>query len=756
MNRSGKLNVLNNVDKLGDAIKEIKALEGLIDCDFNSGVLTYYLDEWASDYDLMVEIMNILERNNIDCEPYFDDETDIFIEKENSGEQCDDECESDGEAECDDEECERHHDEHHEHHEHHHDDGCCCGHNHHHEEGFWKANKSKIIELGIAVLILIAGFIFNAIPSVSVAAKYIMIMAYAVAGYETLYEAVANVFKKKFFSEQFLMSLASIAAIMLGEVSEAAGIMILFNVGELFEDGAIDNSRKVIESLKSMRPDFVTVINADGTQRKLKPEKVEVGSLVLCKAGEKIAIDGVVVEGNANLDTKAVTGESVYREASKGTEVFGGSINIDGVITIKTVKTYKESAVSKIMEIVESAQAKKSKSEKIVAKFSKVYTPIVVIAAILVAFVPPFFYESYSVGLGVWLNRAIMMLCVSCPCALVISVPLTYFCGIGAAAEKGILVKSSEYLEKLAKCKTVAFDKTGTLTTGEFTVTKIVSTKKFQGKVLYYAALAEKNSTHPIAESVRLKYGEDIYVDVENHRDIPGRGVSVTVNGQQILCGNAKLLLENNVIFNEIDELGVKLYVAVDGDFAGAIILNDTVRDNSYGAIMELYDAGIENTVMLTGDNKDYAVKIRKELNMRRSVSELLPDGKVDEIERLINETKNGTVAYVGDGINDAPVLSRADVGIAMGSLGSDAAIESADIVLTDDDLSKIPYTIKLAKRTTLIAKENIIVSLLIKFAIMILGVLGVTSSLWLAVGGDVGVMLLAVLNAIRNRRKVI
>ena len=756
MQRIGKLKILSNNGEVEVALKEISALEGVTEVNVDNDILSYAIDEWASDYDIMVAIMNLLESKNVDSEPYFDDDISLVNSVsennnvDNNGDHNhdgddEDDHNHDGDDEDDD-------------HEHCHgdDDGCCCSHHHKDsDKGFFKQNKGKFIELSISVLIFIIGLVFGAIPSVAVASPYVLIIAYTFAGYEILFEAVAKIFKKKFFTEQILMAIASICAILLGEVAEAAGIMILFSIGELFESGAIDNSRKIIQNLKKMQPDYVNVLDSDGSEKRVKLKAVEVGNVIIVKAGERIAIDGEVVNGNANVDTKTLTGESAYREIGVGSEVLAGFINVDGVLKIKTTKTYKQSAVCKIVDIVESASAKKSKSEKFISSFAKYYTPIIMILAVLVAIVPPFFYETYLVGFNIWLYRAVMMLCVACPCSLVISVPLTYFCGVGAGASNGVLIKASAYLEKLAKCKVVAFDKTGTLTTGEFKVTKILSTQKFQGKVLYFASVCEKNSNHPLAKSVLKQYGKEVTDEVSDFIEIAGRGISAKLNNQTILCGNAKLLQENGVKFKECEELGVKLYVAVDGEYAGAIVLNDTVRNNAYGAILELYDAGITNTVMLTGDNKEYARKIRKELNMRQSVSELLPSGKVEELERIINQTSKGSVAFVGDGINDAPVLARADVGFAMGGLGSDVAIDSADVVITDDDLSKVPYTIKLAKRTSVISKQNIIISLIVKFAVMILGVTGLVSSLWLAIGADVGMLILAILNAIRNRGKV-
>lgn len=731
--REGKIKILTNNADLTVVVNQIKLFEGVTSVSLSEDILSYYLDEWASDYDVMVAITNALTDAGVDSEPFFDEDDEFIVNVSNNEETVDEESE--------DEEGEREHD-----HEHDDDEDCC--HHHYYEEGFLKAKKGKLIELGVALLIFIVGLIFSGISSLTKVAPYVMIVAYSVTSYEILFEGVTCLFKKKFFNEQLLMVIASIAAIALGETAEAVGIVMLFNIGELFEGGAINSSRKSLAELKKSRPDKVTVINESGNEIKIKAEAVEIGSVVIYKAGDKIAVDGVIIEGKTNLDTKTITGESVYKTYEEGSEVFGGYVVIDGAIKVKTTKLYSESAVSKIVEIVESSSENKSNSEKFVTNFAKYYTPIVVILAVLLAVVPPFFYETYSVGFNIWLKRAVMMLCVSCPCALVISVPLSYFCAVGNAAKNGVLIKTTERLSLLSKCKTFAFDKTGTLTTGEFTVSKIVSTKKFAGKVLAFAAICEKNSAHPIAKSIIKKHNESID-EATDYKEIAGRGVSCNYQGKTLICGNYKFMEESGVSVKEITELGVKLYVAYDKEFVGVIVLNDTPRDTAYGAIMELYDEGVENTVMLTGDNKEYASVMRKQLNMRQSVSELLPEDKVTEIENLIGENNN-VVAFVGDGINDAPVLSRADVGIAMGGLGSDLAVESADMVIVDDDLSKVPYLLKLAKRTDLIVKQNVIGSIAIKLLVMILGIIGVTSSIWLAIGADVGVMILAILNAIR------
>ncbi len=717
---------------------EISKIDGLEKVEVNEGILYYTYYDTANDYDIMVSLMNLLESKGIECEPMFEDEEidkdDVSIEQEETEEieqvkeieETNEEYEESEEYE-DDEESE--------------------------ELAEKRERKLKFIEMCISLVLLIASFIIKSEWSVKVA-SYVQLVAFVVIGYEVIFEAIEKMFKKEIFSEDFLMSIASFSAIALGHTVEAIGIMLLFSVGEMFEHVVTDNSKKIIDKLKNLNPLTVNMLDENGKVVNIEPEKVPVGSIILVKAGEKIALDGEIIEGKASFDSKALTGESNLIALEQGNEVYGGYINVDGVVKIKTTKSYCESAINKIVEIVNESQEKKAKSEKFIEKFAKVYTPIVIILAILVTFVGPIFTPNYAVNLPKWALKGIMLLCISCPCAVVISIPLVYYCGLATASLKGVIVKGSNYLESLSKCKTIAFDKTGTLTEGVFEITKIQSTTKYQGKVLKYASICEKYSNHPLAIAIKNKC-KDIE-EGSDYKEIAGRGVSCVYNNQILLCGNAKFLTENNIKFIENTSLGMKLYVAVDNEYAGVIVLNDKIKKTSYGAILELYDAGIENTVMLTGDNKDYAKHIRKELKMKRSVSELLPQDKVKEIENLLQENKGKTVCFVGDGINDAPSLTRADVGIAMGGLGSDITIESADIVITDDDLSKIPYIIKLAKRTNKIAKQNIVLSLGIKLLVTLLALTGLSSSLWLAIGADVGVLILAILNSVRNRSKVI
>ena len=730
----------NNIEEIESSVLNIK---GVIDCKIKSEngyfKMDYALDNWASDYDVMVSIMELLQSDfSLDSEPYFDDEENEEVDEYSydSDKKYEDNCEITA----------------HEHnnleHAHFHEHCSACSHSH--ENEFEGSTKGKIIELGVSLVIFILGLILSNVTSTSNFAPYIIVIAYSVAGYEILFEGLIGIFKKKFFSENLLMTIASISALLLGETAEAYGIMLLFSVGELFEHVALDNSQKVIDSLKKMCPTTVTLLK-DGVERKVDVKDVKVGDVIILRAGDRVAIDGKIIKGSASFDSKTVTGESKYKDLEFGDLIFGGYVNVDGYVEVEATKTYENSTLTRIMEIVDNSQKKKSKKESFIEKFSKWYTPTVLIFAIILAFIPPFFSASYADGLKVWGERSIMLLCISCPCALVISVPLTYFCGVGSAAKNGVLIKSTNTLEKLSSCDTIVFDKTGTLTKGELKVTKIISTKEYSGKLLNLVAIIEKNSNHPIANAIKEKAGE-VKGEVTNFKEVAGKGVICEFNGKTHVLGNFKFLQENSVNFKEIDEIGTKLYLAVEGNFAGCIVLNDEIRSEAYGAIRELKDYGVYKTVMLTGDSREYAKKIRKELKMSTSVSELMPEDKVVEIEKIIENNGKKSVAYVGDGINDAPVITRADVGFAMGSFGSDTAIDSADIILTDDDLSKVPYTVRLSKRTNKIAKQNIIGSLSVKAVIMFLGIFGISTSLWLAISADVGVMILAVLNAIRNR----
>ncbi len=729
--------------------EQIKSVNGLSSVQIDKNVLYYEYLETANDYDVMVALLNILENNNIDAEPMFDDEEIYSLNDDNAiSNQSSATFDSESQNEVSSEEEIADQDEEHEEHEaeEEHDDG------HSHSDA--KERKVKLIQMGISVLLLIASFIVSSLVD-EVVAGYVQVVAFVVVGYEVIFEALNKIIKKKFFNENLLMSIASLSAIAIGHTVEAVAIMILFTVGELFEDTMVDNSKKVIEKLKNLNPLTVNLLKEDGSLESVDPNSVQVGQIVVVKAGEKIAIDGVIIEGRANVDTKALTGESCLRTVDEGEEVLGGFVSTDGLLKIKTTKTYKESAINLIIDIVKESQSKKSKSEKFIEKFSKFYTPIVLISALILAFVGPVFTEDYSTYLSDFILKGIMLLCISCPCSIAISVPLTYFCGLGNCALNGVLVKGSNYLEALSKCKVVAFDKTGTLTQGKFEISKIQAVEKYKGQILNLANVCEQYSTHLIAVAIKEKANQKID-GITDYVEIAGRGISCNYQGQQLLCGNALLMIENGVNFVENKDIGMKLYLAVNKEYAGVIVLNDKIRDRARGAILELYDAGVENTVMLTGDNKEYAVKIRKELQIKQSASNLLPQDKVNEIERLISINKNKKVAFVGDGINDAPSLSRADVGIVMGGIGSDLTIDSADVVITNDDLSKVPFLIKIAKRTNAIAKQNIVLSLLVKLVVGVLAIFGLSSSLFLAIGADVGILILAILNSTRNNLKVV
>ncbi|MBR6737185.1 MAG: cadmium-translocating P-type ATPase [Clostridia bacterium] len=756
-------------DKTLKAVKEkVELLEGVISVSVKNGIVDYELNEWASDYDIMVSVLEIIADLGLDGEPVFDgddvitSDSSVELGHNDHHDHCDGECNYDHDH-CDHDHCEHDHCDHcHEHCEHDHCDheheggfscSCCDGENKTEEEAS-KERKGKFFELLISLGVFIVGIILSLIEATKEASSYVLLVSFVIAGYETVFNGVSGIFKGKVFSENLLMTIASLSAILLGEVPEAAGIMLLNGVGSLFESSATADVNKVVSRLKALTPETVTVIDY-GVEKQVHVSKVKVNDVVLIKAGEKVGVDGVITWGDASFDTSAITGESVYKELSVGDTVLGGYLNVNGACKIEVTSEYESSTLSKIESAVKHSLDKKAKSEKFIEKFAKIYTPCVVILALLIAFIPPIFSASYASGLEVWGVRAVMLLCVSCPCALVISVPLTYFCGIGEAAKHGALVKSSKALEILSKTKTVAFDKTGTLTVGKPKVLKVISIKKYQGKVLEIANEVEKYSSHPLALALREKVGEPSQ-NIENYLEIAGRGVSATLNGSVVLAGNKKLLEENGVTPIETSELGMKLYLSVDGECAGVIVFGDEARPTAKGAILELYDSGVTQTVMLTGDNKEYASSVRKELKMTRSYSELLPEQKVERLEELLDEKGKYSVLAVGDGINDAPLLTRADVSIAMGEAGIDVAIESADIVLSTGDLSKVPFLVKLARRTRAIATQNVVLSLLVKLLVMVLGIVGVTSSLWLAIGADVGVLIIAILNAIRNRTRII
>ena len=579
------------------------------------------------------------------------------------------------------------------------------------------------------------------------------LVPYAVIGYDILKKAVKGIFKGQVFDENFLMAVATVGAIGLGDFREGVAVMLFYQIGELFQSVAVGKSRKNITELMDIRPDYANV-EVDGKLTKVDPEDVEAGTEIIVNPGEKVPIDGVIVSGNTTLDTSALTGESVPRSAKQGDDVISGCINLSGVIRVKTSKEFGESTVSKILDLVENSSMKKSKSENFITKFSKYYTPAVCGGALVLALVPPVarLVMGADAMWGEWITRALTFLVISCPCALVISIPLSFFAGIGCASSNGILVKGSNYLEALSDAKYFIFDKTGTLTEGVFAVTGIYPEEGFDNdSLLYYAAHAESGSSHPISESLKKVYGKDIDREkVSDIHEISGRGVSAVVDKKQVFAGNIKLMNDKGIsVGNEHDE-GTVVYTAVDGKYAGCIVISDVVKANSKAAIAKLKENGIKKTVMLTGDSEKTAKRVASEIGLDDYKAQLLPEDKVNEVEKLLSEkTDKEKLVFVGDGINDAPVLSRADIGVAMGALGSDAAIEAADVVLMDDDPAKLPLASKISIRTLRIVKENIVFALAVKALCLVLGAVGI-ADMWIAIFADVGVMVIAVLNATR------
>lgn len=577
----------------------------------------------------------------------------------------------------------------------------------------------------------------------------LFIISYLVVGFEILKKAVRNIFRGKVFDENFLMAVATIGAFAIGEFPEAVAVMLFYQVGELFQSYAVDKSRKSIASLMDIRPDYAN-IEKDGKIEKVDPDEVKIGDIIIVKTGEKIPLDGVVVEGRSSLDTMALTGESVPRVVKTEDEVLSGCINKDGLLKIRVTKEFGESTVSKILDLVENASSKKSKSENFITKFAKYYTPTVVIIAVLLAFIPPIILKDFST-FSVWLYRALSFLVVSCPCALVISIPLSFFGGIGGASKMGILIKGSNYLEALANTEIVVFDKTGTLTEGIFEVQDIYAEGIEKDELLRIVAHAENYSNHPIAKSVKKAYNKEIDEKIiKNPQELSGKGIWAKIDEKDILVGNEKLMLEEKIDFKKCDEVGTILYVAIDKKYVGYVLIADKIKQDSPKTIRELKAMNIKETVMLTGDKKEVGEYVAKKLNMDKVYTELLPDGKVEKVEELLKQkSENGKLVFVGDGINDAPVLTISDIGVAMGGLGSDAAIEAADIVIMTDETSKISKAINLSKKTMRIVRENIIFAIFVKIAVLVLTAFG-ASTMWEAVFADVGVSVIAIINALR------
>ncbi len=577
----------------------------------------------------------------------------------------------------------------------------------------------------------------------------LFIISYLVVGFEILKKAVRNIFRGKVFDENFLMAVATIGAFAIGEFPEAVAVMLFYQVGELFQSYAVDKSRKSIASLMDIRPDYAN-IEKDGKIEKVDPDEVKIGDIIIVKTGEKIPLDGVVVEGTSSLDTMALTGESVPRVVKTEDEVLSGCINKDGLLKIRVTKEFGESTVSKILDLVENASSKKSKSENFITKFAKYYTPTVVIIAVLLAFIPPIILKDFN-AFSVWLYRALSFLVVSCPCALVISIPLSFFGGIGGASKMGILIKGSNYLEALANTEIVVFDKTGTLTEGIFEVQDIYAEGIEKDELLRIVAHAENYSNHPIAKSVKKAYNKEIDEKIiKNPQELSGKGIWAKIDEKDILVGNEKLMLEEKIDFKKCDEVGTILYVAIDKKYVGYVLIADKIKQDSSKTIRELKAMNIKETVMLTGDKKEVGEYVAKKLNMDKVYTELLPDGKVEKVEELLKQkSEKGKLVFVGDGINDAPVLTISDIGVAMGGLGSDAAIEAADIVIMTDETSKISKAINLSKKTMRIVHENIIFAIFVKIAVLVLTAFG-ASTMWEAVFADVGVSVIAIINALR------
>ena len=612
--------------------------------------------------------------------------------------------------------------------------------------------KKKLYRIIISAILFIIALV---IPFQNIwINRAIYLISYIIVGFEILKKALRNIKRGKVFDENFLMSVATIGAFAIGELPEAVAVMLFYQIGEQFQDYAVDKSRKSISNLMDLRPDYANVLRNE-KEEKIDPDEVKFDEIIIVKPGEKVPLDGVIIEGSSFIDTKGITGEPTPNRVSTGDEILSGCINLEGILKIKVKKEYDESTVSKILELVENASSKKSKSEKFITKFAKYYTPIVVIIAVVLAIVPPLIVKSAT--FSDWIYRALSFLVVSCPCALVISIPLSFFGGIGGASKNGILIKGSNYLEALANLETVVFDKTGTLTKGVFDVQKINSKGLSEEELLELAAYAEWYSTHPIAKSVKQAYNKNIdEVKIKNVKEVTGKGIVASIDEKQVLVGNEKLMQEYNINYEKSQEVGTILYIAIDSIFSGTILISDKIKDDSIKCIELIKANGIKQTIMLTGDKKEIADNISKELGIDSVHSELLPDEKVKKMEEFLkNKKQNKKIAFVGDGINDAPVLALADIGIAMGGLGSDSAIEAADIVIMTDEPSKISTAIKISKKTMKIARENIIFAITVKVLVLIFSAIGV-ATMWEAVFADVGVAIIAILNSLRMLNKKI
>lgn len=722
------LNCANCAGKIEDKVNKLDDVEEAV-LNFSTKLLLITPKEGVSEGELEDKVKKIV----LDLEP------DVKVLKDKnrmkpSVNTCNDGCCGEGES-----------------HKHNNGEGNSHSHEHGHSHSHGGVNQSiekkELFRLGIALVLFIIGMIVN----LDKMYEFIIFgVAYIIAGGEVLLRAFKNILKGQVFDENFLMAIATIGAFAIGEFPEGVAVMLFYEVGEMFQDYAVNKSRKSISDLMNIRPDFANLIDLNGEEKRVSPESVNVGSIIVVRAGEKVPLDGVVLSGEATLDVSALTGESLPKEVEEKDDVLAGSINKSGLLKIKVTKSFGESTVSKILDLVENAGNKKSPTEKFITKFARYYTPVVVFSALALAIIPPLVISGES--FSPWISRALIFLVVSCPCALVVSIPLGYFAGIGLASKNGILIKGSNYLEALNNVESIVFDKTGTLTKGTFKVKKSESTSKLSNEeLLKLGAYAEYYSNHPIAKSIVSEFNEEINKGlISNYEEISGKGIKVDIDGETFLAGNSKLMDMFNIKITPIHEIGTVVYLANEKSELGYIVISDEIKEDSKEAISGLKEIGVKQTIMLTGDNEKVGDSVAKELGLDKAYCSLLPQNKVEKLEQIFEDKSKGKkVAFVGDGINDAPVLARADIGIAMGGVGSDAAIEAADVVIMDDKPSKIIKAIKIAKKTNKIVWQNIIFALGVKIVILILGALGM-ANMWEAVFGDVGVTLIAVINSSR------
>lgn len=718
------LNCANCANKIETKVNKINGIENA-SLNFSTTVLTVEINKEEEKNNIVNEIKSIVKK----LEPHVkviekSDNKDIKVNKSECTSSC---CTNSHEHESNNEE---HH-----------------GHTHEFKEnngflGYAKDNLLLIIGTIVYIIALAYKSNDNLLSFILFGASYLII------GGEVILNAIKNIIRGEIFDENFLMSIATIGAFFIGEYPEAVAVMLFYQIGEVFQGYAVNKSRKSISSLMNIRADHANVLR-DDKEIRVSPEDVSIGEFIIVKPGERVPLDGTILEGTSFIDTSALTGESVPREVTTGNEILSGSINNNGVLKVKVDKEYGESTVARILELVENASNKKAPTEKFITKFAKVYTPIVVAIAVLVAIIPPIIIKDAT--FSEWIYKALSILVVSCPCALVVSIPLGFFSGIGAASKKGILVKGGNYLEALRDSEIVVFDKTGTLTKGIFEVTEINSINMSKEELLEITAMGESLSNHPIAMSIANAYGKEVNKDeIKDYKEISGHGIEVTIRENDVLLGNSKLMKSNNIDYNDIDSIGTIVHVAINGEYKGNIVISDEIKENVKEALTELKEVGIKKTIMLTGDNKNVADKVAMDIGIDEVYSELLPGDKVSKIEEILNKkTSKGKVLFVGDGINDAPVLARADIGVAMGGIGSDAAIEAADVVLMKDKIEEISEAIRVSRRTNMILWQNIIFSLGVKIIVMLLVILGLTN-MWAAVFADVGVTLIAVLNSMR------